>query len=156
MNSLICALEINEFNRISCCQSAKEIWDKLEVTHEGTNQVKEDRIDLLMGQYEGFKMKPEENICSMFVRFTNIINDLHSLEKVFSNYDKARKILRALPKSFHAKRTVMIDSKRIKNISMDKLQGTLLAYELELKVLDDEEESAKPTKNLALQVSKGK
>jgi len=34
------ALNSNEFFRVSQCASAKEMWDTLEVTHEGTNDVK--------------------------------------------------------------------------------------------------------------------
>ena len=34
--------------RISECESAKDIWDTLQVTHEGMNQVKQSRIELLM------------------------------------------------------------------------------------------------------------
>ena len=41
MHTLFCALGPNEYNRVSLCDSAKEIWDKLAITHEGTNQVKE-------------------------------------------------------------------------------------------------------------------
>ena len=41
IHTLYSALDVNEVNRISGCEIAKEIWDKLEVTHEGTNQVKE-------------------------------------------------------------------------------------------------------------------
>ena len=33
-------LTLNEHNRIIGCKSAKEIWDLLEVTHEGTSEVK--------------------------------------------------------------------------------------------------------------------
>ena len=51
MNVLYCALDANEFNRISTCASAKEIWDRLEVTHEGTNQVKESKINMLVHKY---------------------------------------------------------------------------------------------------------
>ena len=36
MNALICTLSAKEFNSISTCKTTKEIWDKLEVTHEGT------------------------------------------------------------------------------------------------------------------------
>ena len=32
MNTLHCALNLMEFNRISTCKSTKEIWDKLKVT----------------------------------------------------------------------------------------------------------------------------
>ena len=37
LTSLHCALTMDEYNKISCCKSFKEIWDKLEVTHEGTS-----------------------------------------------------------------------------------------------------------------------
>ena len=37
MNILYCALNANKFNHIFTCNSAKKIWDRLEVTHEGTN-----------------------------------------------------------------------------------------------------------------------
>ena len=33
MNTLHCALNITEFNRISSCESAKEIWKKLKDSH---------------------------------------------------------------------------------------------------------------------------
>ena len=38
--TLQCAMDRNEYNRICQCKSAKEIWGLLELTHEGTNQVK--------------------------------------------------------------------------------------------------------------------
>ena len=38
INTLHCALNPTEFNRISTCKTAKEIWDKLKVTHERTSQ----------------------------------------------------------------------------------------------------------------------
>ena len=41
---------------------AKEIWDKLEVTYEGTSRVKESKINLLVTQYEVFKMAESETI----------------------------------------------------------------------------------------------
>jgi len=37
MNTLICDLCLEEFDRISTCKTTKEIWDKLIVTNEGTN-----------------------------------------------------------------------------------------------------------------------
>ena len=46
MNILYCALDPNKYNRISTCKSTKEIWDRLEVTHEGTSQVKDSKINI--------------------------------------------------------------------------------------------------------------
>ncbi|GAV62980.1 LOW QUALITY PROTEIN: UBN2 domain-containing protein, partial [Cephalotus follicularis] len=95
---LFCAVGPNEFNRISSCDSAKEMWDLLEVTYEGTNQVKE-KISMLVHEYELFVMHENECISDMFSRFTTIINSLKNLGKSYSNQELVRKILRCLPKS---------------------------------------------------------
>ena len=39
-NIITSALTMDEFFRISQCNSAKEMWEVLEVTHEGTEDVK--------------------------------------------------------------------------------------------------------------------
>ncbi|XP_028106101.1 uncharacterized protein LOC114305199 [Camellia sinensis] len=91
VNMLYCALDATEFNRICTCTTAKEIWDKLIVTHEGTTQVKESRVSVLVHNYELFKMKLDENISQMFTRFTDIINNLKSLGKTYTNAEIVRK-----------------------------------------------------------------
>ena len=55
MNILYYTLDANKFNHIFTYNSAKEIWDILEVIHEGTNQVKESKINMLVHNYELFK-----------------------------------------------------------------------------------------------------
>ena len=103
MNVLYCALDPNEYNRISSCESAKEIWDMLEVTHEGTSQVKESKINILVHNCELFRMKMDESITEIFTRFTDIINGFKSLGKIYPNNEQVRKILRSLPKTWEAK-----------------------------------------------------
>ena len=94
---LICAMDRNEYNRISQCKTAKEIWRILENTHEGTNQVKDSKVRILENDYEMFKMKPHESIVEMFTRFIDVVNGLEGLGKRVSEEDKASKILRCLP-----------------------------------------------------------
>ena len=57
MNLFYYVLDPSEFNRISTCTSTKEIWDTLEVTHEGTDQVKNSKVNMLVHTYEMFRMK---------------------------------------------------------------------------------------------------
>ncbi|GAV86620.1 zf-CCHC domain-containing protein/DUF4219 domain-containing protein/UBN2 domain-containing protein, partial [Cephalotus follicularis] len=95
---LFCAIGFNEFNRISSCDSAKEMWDLLEVTYEGMNQVNESKISILVHEYELFVMHDNECISDMFSRFTTIINSLKNLGKSYSNQELVRKILRFLKK----------------------------------------------------------
>ena len=47
MNILYYALSENDFNRICTCTTAKQIWDELENTHEGTSKVRDTKISLL-------------------------------------------------------------------------------------------------------------
>ena len=75
INVLYCALNVNEFNRISTCNSAKEIWDRLEVTHEGISQVKESKISILVHKYELFKMELNESTSGIYIRFIDIVNN---------------------------------------------------------------------------------
>ncbi|XP_070056474.1 uncharacterized protein [Nicotiana tomentosiformis] len=53
-NLLYNAISGEEYEKISSCEKAKEMWDKLEVTYEGTNKVKETRINILVRDYELF------------------------------------------------------------------------------------------------------
>ena len=46
-----------------------------------------------------FKMEEGESIQEMFDRFNDILNDLNSLGKSYTNSEIVRKILRVLPKS---------------------------------------------------------
>ncbi|XP_015959010.1 uncharacterized protein LOC107482934 [Arachis duranensis] len=57
VNLLNCAISFEEYRRVSRCTTAKEIWDKLQITHEGTTIVKKTRTDMLNREYEMFAMK---------------------------------------------------------------------------------------------------
>ena len=151
INILYCSLDSNEFNRISTCNSAKEIWDRLEVTHEGTNQVKESKINILVHKYELFTMEQTETITCMFTRFTDIVNGLKSLGKTYSNADLVRKILRSLPRSWEAKVTAIQEAKDLNALPLEELLGSLMTHELTMK--QHVEEDTKRKKTIALKAA---
>ena len=93
----LCGLGPNEHNRIMGYKSAKRIWDLLEVTNDGTSEVKRSKIDLLMSKYERFVMEPRDSIQEMFTRFTNITNEHLSLGRHIPTDEQVRKIVRSLP-----------------------------------------------------------
>jgi len=120
----------DEYTRIFECESAKDIWEALQVAHEGTNQVKQSHIELLMRKYELFEMGDRETIMDMYTRFTHITNDLKSLRKTFTTEELVRKNLRFLPRTWEAKVTTIQEAKDLKTISLDELIGNLQTYEL--------------------------
>ncbi|XP_070046943.1 uncharacterized protein [Nicotiana tomentosiformis] len=73
---VICGHGPDVYNRIFACFNTNQIWDALQTAHEGTNQVKRSRTELLMRNYELFSMKESEPIQDMMTRFTIITNDI--------------------------------------------------------------------------------
>ena len=88
---LYCSLDGNEYNRISACDIAKQIWNKLIVTYEGISQVWETKMNMYVNQYEPFKMEVDESVKDMFTRFTDIINNLKSLGKTYFKWGNDEK-----------------------------------------------------------------
>jgi len=56
-NIILSALTLDEFYMISVYTSAPEMWKILRVTHEGTEDVKRARKNLLIQGYEMFRMQ---------------------------------------------------------------------------------------------------
>ncbi|XP_021713456.1 uncharacterized protein LOC110681610 [Chenopodium quinoa] len=137
---LHCGLGPNEHNRVMGCKNAKEIWDLLQVTHEGTNEVKRSKIDLLMSKYERFEMQPKESIQEMLTRFTNITNELVSLGKKIPTDEQVRKVLRSLPQDerWRAKVTALQETKDFTKFNIEQLAGSLITHELHLGTSNSE------------------
>ncbi|XP_070032497.1 uncharacterized protein [Nicotiana tomentosiformis] len=89
----VCGLGPDEYSRIQSYTTAKEIWDTLQVAHEGTPQVKRSRRTLLYSQYENFTMKEGKTIQEMYTRFTTLTNELKSLGRIISEEDRVEKTL---------------------------------------------------------------
>ncbi|GKC53199.1 hypothetical protein Tco_1075944 [Tanacetum coccineum] len=115
------------------CKTAKEIWDTLLITHQGNSQVKDNKIDLLVQQYEQFTIPEEESIDNAFARFNTIITSLKALDEGFSSKNYVRKFLRALHPKWRAKVTAIEESKDLTSLSLDELIGNLKVYEVILK-----------------------
>ena len=129
---LVCAMDKNEYNRISQCKTAKEIWRILEITHEGTTHVKDSKVRILENDYEMFKMKPNESIVEMFTRFTDVVNGLEGLGKRVSEQDKVSKILRCLPPKWISKTEAIEEAKNLKELPLEELIGSLMTYEMKI------------------------
>ncbi|XP_075077235.1 uncharacterized protein LOC142163975 [Nicotiana tabacum] len=146
---LICGRGPDEYNRISVCSNAKMIWDALQTAHEGTNEVKRSRIELLMRNYEIFSMKESEHIHKMMTMFTIITNELKLLLKVFTSEKLVSKVLRILPASWESKVKAIQEAKELDKITLDELEEPKRDKALVLKA-SKEDESNSDDPDLAL------
>ncbi|GAV79740.1 UBN2 domain-containing protein [Cephalotus follicularis] len=103
---------------------------------------------MLVREYEMFSMKENENISGMFVRFTNIINYLQSLNKCYANSEMLRKILRCLPKSWMPKVTAIEEAKDLNTLPLEELLGSLMTHKMTIKNHEDDEEQDKKKKKV--------
>ncbi|GJW22645.1 UBN2 domain-containing protein [Tanacetum coccineum] len=122
------ALPKKEYERIFMCKMAKDIWQSLLITHQGNSQVKDNKIDLLVQQYEQFTILEEESIDSGFARFNTIITSLKALDEGFSSKNYVRKFLRALHPKWRAKVTTIEESKDLSSLALDELIGNLKVH----------------------------
>ncbi|XP_075087509.1 uncharacterized protein LOC142169538 [Nicotiana tabacum] len=136
---LICRLVLDKYNRIYVRFNAKEIWDVLQTAHEGTNQVKRSRIELLMRNYDLLSIKESEPIQKMITRFTIITNELKSHGKVFASKELVSKVLRIIPASWESKVTAIQEVKELDKISLDELVGNLMTHQMRKIELHKEE-----------------
>lgn len=79
MNTLFGALNEKEYSCIKCHTTTHKIWKTLEIFHEGTSHVQENKSIYAQLQYENFIMKKGESISEMNIRFVSIMNDLDVL-----------------------------------------------------------------------------
>ncbi|XP_068498531.1 uncharacterized protein [Phaseolus vulgaris] len=144
---------MDEFFRISQCKSAKDMWEVLEVTHEGTEDVKRSRKHSLIQEYELFKIQPEESIVDVQKRFTHIVNHLTGLGKEFDREELNIKILKRLDRSWQPKVTAISESRDLSKQGTAALFGKLMEHGLELKRLKEQETTERKPKGLALKAT---
>ena len=54
-NIIFASISDNLFHQVSSCSKAKEMWDKLKTTHEGTQQQKDNQVGILVNDFELFR-----------------------------------------------------------------------------------------------------
>ncbi|GJQ96523.1 hypothetical protein Tco_0007662 [Tanacetum coccineum] len=119
------------------------------------SQVKDNKIDLFVQQYEQFSISEDETIDCAFIRFNTIITSLKALDESFSSRNHVRKFLRALPPKWRLKVTAIEKSKDLSTLLLDELISNLKVCEV---VLEKDSEASKNKKekykSLALKAKK--
>ncbi|GJV25248.1 zf-CCHC domain-containing protein [Tanacetum coccineum] len=144
------ALPRKEYERIFMCNTAKEIWKTLLITHQGNSQVKDNKIDLLVQQYEQFVIFEDESIDSNFARFNTIITSLKALDEGYSSKNYVRKFLRALHSKWRVKVTAIEELKDLISLSLNELIGSLKVLEMIIKKDSEIVKAKVERKSLAL------
>ena len=85
------------YNHVVNCKDAKHIWDTIKTIKEGTEEVRENRMEILTSEYEHFKSTSEDGISEVFERYNKLINKLNLHRKFYTQKEINKKFLLTLP-----------------------------------------------------------
>ncbi|CAM8904112.1 unnamed protein product [Rhodiola kirilowii] len=131
LNAIFSAVDESIFKLILNCESAKEAWDTLSTHFEGTDKVKQSRIQMLTSRFEELKMQEDESIKDFNARVCDLVNEASTLGEALHEEKVVQKILRSLPKRFAMKVTAIEEANNTKTMSWKELIGNLCTYELQ-------------------------
>ncbi|VFQ87025.1 unnamed protein product [Cuscuta campestris] len=133
------------FSKIKHLKTAMEIWQGLGKLCEGSEDLRKQKIEVLLEKFKSFKMLPGESFDMLDERFHKILNDLASLNHVLSPKEKNVRLLRSLPTKWYTKATAMEEGRNLENYTVQGLLDELGTYEHELKKKKEEQVTPFPT-----------
>ena len=90
---IVDSMDSDMCHQIVNCSTAKHMWDTIELIMEGTEEVKENRLDILTSQYEAFKSLSGESITQVFERYNKLLNELSIQGKTYPLRETNRKFM---------------------------------------------------------------
>ena len=132
LNAIFCGISLEEFHKISHITIAKEAWEILETTYEGTKKVKDTKLQMLTTHFEELKMSEDESFDSFYSKLNEVVVRKFNLGEKTKDSKIVTKILRSLLESFRAKVTAIEESKDFDDFNIQELVGSLQTYELSL------------------------
>ena len=125
LNALFSAITNEEFKKISSTETAKKAWTILQTTYKGTKAIKDSKFQRLTTSFEEIKMEEDESFDEFYTKLKDIVNSVFNFGKTIPEPKIVRKVLRSLPKRFHAKIMAIEKSKDIDKILLTELVGNL-------------------------------
>ena len=93
LNAIFCSVSLDEFHKISHVTIAKEAWEILETTYEGTEKVKDTKLQMLTTLFEELKMSRDESFDSFYGKLNEMVIGKFNLGKKTEDSKVVREIL---------------------------------------------------------------
>ncbi|KAK1379442.1 hypothetical protein POM88_026186 [Heracleum sosnowskyi] len=117
--------------QIMSCTNGKHMWDTINLIMEGTEDVQENRLDILTSQYESFRSLPGESITQVFEKYTKLLNELAMKGKTYPLRETNRKFMMMLPHHVEHKSSSIRERIDFTKMSLEMIYGKLKTYEME-------------------------
>ncbi|XP_019175565.1 PREDICTED: uncharacterized protein LOC109170883 [Ipomoea nil] len=132
LNSIVGYLHESVFTLVTGIKEAKRVWEILETRFEGTSDVKQSKLQMVLSEFEALTMSEEEPISNFHSRVQNLMNRASVLGEPFIDERVVKKILRSQSKRFRMKVTAIQENTCWEKKSVGELMGNLHTYELQV------------------------
>ena len=92
--------------------------------------MKEAKLQTYKARFEGLKMKEYENIVAYFLREDEVVISIRGLGEKLEESIVVKKVLRSLLEKYDPKVSTLDQSRELKTLKIDELQGILTTYEM--------------------------
>lgn len=103
MNGIYNGISDDEFRRASTCKTAKEALEVLQTVNEGTDTVKQSKLQRLTKEFETIVMEEDKTFDQFYAKLNDIVNSVFILGEEIPENKIVKKILRSLPSRFDSK-----------------------------------------------------
>ena len=93
LNAIFYGISPDEFHKIFHVTIAKEAWQILETTYEGTKKVKDTKLQMLTTHFKELKMSEEESFDSFYGKLNEVVIGKFNLREKTNDSKIVRKIL---------------------------------------------------------------
>lgn len=127
---LLASLCEEELDRVEGMESARKIWRTLQRAHEGTNNVKQSKIEELEGELGRFVMLDDETPQKMLRRLMVMVNKLRALgSNKYSRHEIVKLITRAFSPRNLTLVTMIRNLREYKRMTPDDVIGYIIQHE---------------------------
>jgi uncharacterized membrane protein YgcG len=117
------------FPKIAASTTAKDAWNVLKTSYEGSVRVKAVKLQTLRRDFETLQMGNNESVQAFLTKVQGTVNQLRLYGDTLSDQTVVTKVLRSLASKFDHIVAAIEESKDMTTYSFDELMGSLLSHE---------------------------
>jgi hypothetical protein len=147
---LTSSIDKEEFNHIDGLDVVKDVWNSLQMAHEGLRLVRKVKVEMLEGQLNRFIMYDDETPHEMFNRLKKLVNKVRALGyKKWTDRMLMERLMMTYTLMNYNVVTLILQDPTYKNMSSDDVLGRIINHEMNVQ-------EANNIKNLYKSVSTSK
>ena len=127
------AVDDTIFPRIIGATSAKQAWNTIQEEFQGSDEVRNVKLNSLRREFELIRMKESETIKDYYSRIKEIVSQMRAYGETILDKKIVEKILISIPQKYDAITTTIEQTKDLTTLPVTQLMGSLEAYEQRLK-----------------------